>query len=150
MNTISYYDRSKLPWDNNEILEVKREYEEDLLNIIEIGNNHKRTPGCIAYKLKNIGLITHNSLAKGYTEYKTSELYKEICGECKKKDLERAEKKKEKIKKKNELLLDKKLKPNTDISLEIKLLKEEIIEMKKDMKQMLTYMNLLYEFETDS
>lgn len=148
MNSLSFYDRTKVPWTVEESEEVRKEYEIDLLNIIDIGNKHQRTPGCIAYKLKNLGLIAHNVLSRGYTEYKKSKLYIEICDEHKKEDTEKKLKKEEKLKLKGELIKTHKL-TNTDIIHEIKYLKEEVSEMKKDIKQMLSYITLIYEFEKE-
>jgi galactitol-specific phosphotransferase system IIB component len=142
MNPLSFYERSKVPWTVEESEEVRKEYETDLLNIIEIGNKHTRTPGCIAYKLKNLGLIVHNALSRGYTEYKTSTLYIEICKEYKKGDEEKKLKNEKKLKVKGEMT-------KTDIIHEIKHLKEEISEIKKDIKQMLSYITSIYEFEKE-
>ena len=151
MNTLSFYDRSKVPWSVEESEEVRKEYETELLSIIDIGNKHKRTPGCIAYKLKNLGLIVHNTLSRGYTEYKTSNLYIEICKEYKKCDEEKKIKKEEKLKQKGEITENVKKHKLTkkDIIHEIKYLKEEISEMKKDIKQMLSYITSIYEFEKE-
>jgi hypothetical protein len=151
MNPLSFYERSKVPWTVEESEEVRKEYETDLLSIIEIGNKHRRTPGCIAYKLKNLGLIVHNALSRGYTEYKTSALYIEICKEYKKSDEEKKLKKEEKLKIKGEIT--EKIKTHkltkTDIIHEIKYLKDEVSEMKKDIKQMLSYITSIYEFEKE-
>jgi len=151
MNSLNFYDRSKTPWTVEESEEVRKEYETDLLSIIEIGNKHKRTPGCIAYKLKNLGLIVHNALSRGYTEYKTSNLYIEICKEYKKGDEEKKLKKEEKLKLKGESKENVKTHKLTkaDIIHEIKYLKEEVSEMKKDIKQVLTYITSIYEFEKE-
>lgn len=150
MNPLSFYDRSKAPWTIEESEEVRKEYETDLLSIIDIGNTHKRTPGCIAYKLKNLGLIVHNTLSRGYREYKTSNLYIEICKENKKGDEEKKLKKEEKLKLKGESTEN--VKPhkltNSEIIQEIKCLKEEVSEMKKDIKQVLSYITSIYEFES--
>ena len=145
MNTLSFYDRSKVPWSVEESEEVRKEYEAEMLSIIDIGNKHKRTPGCIAYKLKNLGLIVHNALSRGYTEYKTSNLYIEICKEYKKCDEEKKNKKEEKLKLKGEITENVNL-TKTDMIHEMK---EEIAEMKKDIKQILSYITSIYEFEKD-
>ena len=149
MNTLSFYDRSNVPWSVEESEEVRKEYETELLSIIDIGNKHKRTPGCIAYKLKNLGLIVHNTLSRGYTEYKTSNLYIEICKEYKKCDEEKKIKKEEKQKGEITENVKKHKLTKKDIIHEIKYLKEEISEMKKDIKQMLSYITSIYEFEKE-
>lgn len=78
MNRLEYYTRQKDSWDESEIQQIRSEYETQNLTISQIGDIHKRTPGSIAYALKRIGLVTHNTKARGYPEYHDSELYNEI------------------------------------------------------------------------
>jgi hypothetical protein len=89
MNAPEYYHRQKAVWDENELQSIKDEYENKKMNISEIADTHFRTPGCIAYKLKKIGLITHNTLARGYLEYKESKLYKTIVARGKLEDAQK-------------------------------------------------------------
>ena len=147
MNSLSYYDRSKVPWTEEEAEEIKKEYETELLNIIQIGDKHKRTPGGIAYKLKSDGIVVHNALTRGYTEYIKSNLYEEICKDGKKEDAVKKQKKEELAKRKEETTEIKKL-TFTDVVREIRSLKDEISEMKKDIKQVLSFMTSIYDFET--
>ena len=130
MNSLSYYDRSGASWSVDESNEVRTEYETDLLTIIDIGNKHKRTPGGIAYKLKKLGIV-HNALSRGYTEYKTSSLYDEICTQYKKDDAEKKIKKEEKLKLKEESV---KTMTKSDNINEIKSLKDSVSEIKKEGK----------------
>ena len=103
MNPLSYYERSKTPWNEEEYSQVKKEYETDLLTIIQIADIHKRTPGCIAYALQwYVKLIKSNTHARGYAEYIVSKLYEEICEGNKKRREEKAAKKEEKVKAKVE------------------------------------------------
>ncbi len=85
-------------------------------------------------------------LSKGYTEYKESKLYKEIVESSKKikaeKQVVRDEKLKEKLKKEVKLLP-----VARDDRSEISELRREIIDLKKDVKEMLRLMNALYDFE---
>lgn len=78
MNKLEYYNRQKEDWNATEIDEIRNQYESMGMTISEIADIHRRTPGSISYKLKNIGLITHNTHARGYLDYKNSDLYKEI------------------------------------------------------------------------
>lgn len=78
MNRLEYYTRQKDSWDESEIQQIRSEYETQNLTISQMGDIHKRTPGSIAYALKRIGLVTHNTKARGYPEYHDSELYSEI------------------------------------------------------------------------
>ena len=89
MNAPEYYHRQKAVWDENELQDIKDEYENKKMNISEIADAHFRTPGSIAYKLKNMKLITHNTLARGYQEYKESKLYKTIVARGKLEDAQK-------------------------------------------------------------
>jgi hypothetical protein len=89
MNEPEYYHRQKAMWDENELKDIMDEYENKKMNISEIADAHFRTPGSIAYKLKNMKLITHNTLAKGYQEYKESKLYKTIVAKGKLEDAQK-------------------------------------------------------------
>jgi len=134
------------------------------MTITEIGNNHKRTPGGIAYALKRLGLIIHHTVARGYAEYRASSLFEEICSQSKKMKEERDTLKEEQLKKKVELavLKEARLKQKEDrMALEsivttdspireLQSLKKEVAEIKQDIKQILFYMTSLYEFETNS
>ena len=89
-------------------------------------------------------------LSKGYTEYKESKLYKEIVESSKKikaeKQVVRDEKLKEKLKKEEKKV--KLLPVARDDRSEISELRREIIDLKKDVKEMLRLMNALYDFES--
>ena len=89
MNEPEYYNRQKAVWDENELQTIRNQYENDKMNISEIADAHFRTPGSIAYKLKNMKLITHNTLARGYLEYKQSKLYKTIVARGKVEDAQK-------------------------------------------------------------
>ena len=76
---MDYYTNSGQPWSSQEEDQIKKEYNEDKLDINEIGRIHKRTPGGIGSRLCILGVIEHRLSARGYSEYKNSDLYKEIC-----------------------------------------------------------------------
>ena len=78
MNKLEYYSRQKTEWDENELQQMRAEYETKEMNISEIADIHRRTPGSISYKLKALNLIPHYTLSRGYSNYKNSALYKEI------------------------------------------------------------------------
>ena len=143
MNSLEYYNRQSDPWRQTELEQVRQEYETNEMTISEIADIHHRTPGSISYKLKNLGLITHNTLSRGYSDYKKSDLYREIVESGKKKDNEKKMKKeaKEAEKAKETAILRSK---NTEIAE----LKTEIIGLKKDVKEMLRLIHELYAFET--
>ena len=86
MNTIEYYDRQKEKWDDAETEQIRYKYESDEMTISQIADIHHRTPGSISYKLKTIGVIDNTSNARGYDDYKNSNLYKSIVEKGKKDD----------------------------------------------------------------
>ncbi len=144
MNRLDYYNRQKEAWDDKEIQDIRTEYEINEMTISQIADIHRRTPGSISYKIKNLDIISHFTLSRGYSEYKTSELYKEIVEAGKKTDAEKKEKKKMK---------EATLKGNTESSYlivknaEINQMRNEIAELKRDVKEILRLMNALYDFE---
>ena len=140
MNRLEYYNRQKDSWDENEIQSLKSEYEKEM-TISEIADIHHRTPGSISYKLKNMKLIMHNTQSRGYNEYRTSELYKEIVEKGKIMDVE----KKEKMKVKAESKVKAEIK--VFYTSEITELKNEISSLKIDVKEMLRLIHKLYDFE---
>ena len=76
---MDYYTNSGQSWSDQEEEQLKNEYIEQKLDINEIGKIHKRTPGGIGSRLCILGVIEHRLSARGYSEYKNSDLYKEIC-----------------------------------------------------------------------
>ena len=149
MNRLEYYNRQKEDWSEKELQDIRTEYETKEMTISQIADLHNRTPGSISYKLKKIGLITHNTLSRGYLDYKNSDLYKQIVeeGDAKKKvkkegDAEKKVKKEVKLKAKIEGL------PVSTPFREILEMRNEITDLKKDVKEILRLMNALYDFES--
>lgn len=147
MNSLSYYDRSKDPWNVEEIAQLKQEYDDELKSILQCADIHRRTPGCIAYKLKAIGLIVHNALSRGYTEYKTSKLYNEVVLSYKKEKEDKDKTKEVKKAEKEKATAEKPTKEN--LIREINVLKADMAELKRDVKEILTLINSIYEFEEE-
>jgi hypothetical protein len=141
MNTLDYYNRQKDIWDDKELENIRTEYETNGMNIIQIADIHRRTPGSIAYKIKNLGIISCHSLAKGYFDYISSNLYREIVDSGNKNDRYKKVKKVTEVKIKVEPLVIR------VSSSDIVKMKDEIADLKKDVKEMLRLMNALYEFE---
>jgi len=160
MQKLEYYSRQKESWSEEELKQIKDEYETKELSISEIADIHRRTPGSIAFKLKNIDLIPHYTVSRGYSEYIHSALYKEIV-ENGKNEYNEKKAKKEAITAEKNVIREGKIAERplrvrgaaateviTTQSKEIAELKNEIISLKKDVKEMLRLMNSLYEFET--
>ena len=154
MNSLEYYtNRVRVPYTEEDINNIKNDYTIKNMNIIEIGNKYKRTPGQIAYQLGKYNIIKYYEEARGYDEYKVSSLYKEIkdIESVKKKErndnkLEKQEKKVIKAKTKD----DKLVKYCDDINLinnKIDKLSSEINEMKVGINKILELINLMYDFE---
>lgn len=136
---MDYYTNSGKPWFDKEEEQIKKEYNENNLDINEIGKIHKRTPGGIGSRLCILGVIEHRVSARGYSEYKTSDLYKEICekGPYKKKEL-----KEKKIKTnitESNVLISIKQSDYDNLIEEIYDVKDELNEIKNMIKKLAIY-----------
>ena len=145
MNSLEYYNRQKEVWNENELCDIRNEYDVKEMTISQIADIHRRTPGSISYKLKSLGLITQNTASRGYLEYRNSNLYKEILEMSKKADMEREAKKKAKLKEKEKEMGSILVKTSFNEMLEIK---KDIETLKRDVKEILRLMNALYDFES--
>jgi hypothetical protein len=141
MNCLSYYNRQKDEWTNEEIDQLREEYQNKKLTISQIGDIHHRTPGSVSCRLKKEMLISHNTLARGYNEYKNSNLYKEIVTTGDKNRVERKKNKEEF--------------PTNKIQTSISLHSKEYMELKKEVSslhekidEILRLINAVYTFET--
>lgn len=174
MNRLEYYDRQQDSWEKEEVDSLTSEYETKEMTIRDIADIHRRTPGSISYKLKSMGLITHSAMSRGYIEYIQSELYQEIVETGKRTDAERKVKKEatlnmkavadaEKrefneagIQQKEETSVKKRERRKTaaettataEHTVVYTELKREIIDLKKDVKEMLRLIHELYDFES--
>ena len=142
MNELDYYNRQKEGWDDKEIQDIRIEYETKEMTVSDMADIHRRTPGSIAHKVKNMGLITHFTLSRGYADYKNSKLYKEIIVNNinGKKQAKQTKESKVNTKLHNSPLIKQ--------DNEIIIIRTEIAELKKDVKEMLRLMNALYDFES--
>lgn len=78
IHSIEYYSETKIPWTDSDSEKAVNAYIIDGKDIIWIANQLKRTPGSVAFRLKALGRVKNAIAARGYTEYKESELYKYI------------------------------------------------------------------------
>lgn len=140
MNSLSYYRLRDEPWTETEDLQLRTEYIDQGLDIIQIADLHYKTPGQISYRLKKLG-ITDNYYknTRGYDKYITSTLYREIR-DAPKAHIQKEEK--ERKRKRNKSL------PMEEIRIEINQLHEEINGLKKDIKEILRLMSAVYDFES--
>ena len=114
-----------------EVKAIKNEYDVQKMTISQIADVHRRTPGSISWKLKNIGVITTTASARGYSDYKDSPLYKEVVASNK----GEAEKKEAENKPKMEWLASK------VATSEITELRKEIANIKEDIGKILVFMS---------
>ena len=96
---MDYYTNSGLKWTSEEEQKIIKEYNEQKLDINEIGLVHKRTPGGISSKLAILGIIPDRHSGRGYDKYIQTDLYKEICSINSEKKKQISEKRKEKLEK---------------------------------------------------
>jgi len=157
------YNLAGQPWEKKEDDQLIKEYNINMLNLLDICKIHKRMPGGIVSRLKRLNLIEDKYKIRGYEEYLQSDLYKE-------KQEIRKEKRLERKKENNNICLisqdDSILETNiidtttyTDrqkVRIQRKQIPSDIIELKKDVKQIkeniakiLEMMNALYEFENN-
>ena len=140
MNSVEYYNRQNEFWGDDETQEIRTEYESKEMTISQMGDIHRRTPGSISYKLKSLGIIDHNTQARGYDEYKNSNLYKEIVGKGRISDSER------KIKRlsRYETIT---VPPQINIPFkQLVDLRSDVETLKTDVKEILRLMNAIYGF----
>ena len=78
MEKFDYYINSGIGWSLIEDDLLKTSYINEGRDILEIAVKHKRTPGGIAYRLRQLDIIKNNPDARGYEEYKNSALFKEV------------------------------------------------------------------------
>lgn len=144
MNTVEYYKRQKEFWGDNELQEIRTEYQDKEMTISQIADIHHRTPGSISYKLKSLGIIDHNTQARGYDEYKNSNLYKEIVGKGRISDSER----RIKTNSRYETIT---VPPQINIPFkQLVDLRSDVETLKTDVKEILRLMNAIYGFKQHS
>ena len=134
MDNIENQDNFKFagkPWIQQEDQQLIKEYTVDKLNLLDICKIHKRNPNGITSRLKKLNLINMRQNVSGYSEYLESNLYKEI-------------REKKEGKRKNKI----DAKDNVSSNTEITELKNEIVSLKKDVKEMLRLIHELYDFES--
>ena len=153
MNSLSYYHLREDPWTDTEDLQLRTEYVDQELDIIQIADLHYKTPGQIAYRLKKLGITEHYYKGtRGYDRYSSSALYQEIK-DAPKAHIQKEKKERKGRKTKSQLVedhiqLQQDQKENQEeIHLEVSQLRAEIKGLKKDIKEILRLMTAVYNFE---
>ena len=137
MEKLAYYTRLRDPWTAEEDSEIIKEYNDYTMDVIQIADVHKRTPGGIAYRLKKLEQIPTQIDARGYKAYQLGDLYREIVTNSK-------EKRKITQERKNTNIVNK---ANTNLELEVCELKDEIKSLKSELNEIKVMMKAVYNFE---
>lgn len=126
-------------WPEEEDQQLQQEYVQQQMNVLDIAKTHKRTVGSIVSRLKNLSEIPtyiqsdqYEEYVRGYSEYLQDEEFLQLEKESRKK------------KEKTPPSL---LHPDRDV--EIAEMKRDIAEIKKGMKEILTLLQSIYEFEQE-
>ena len=138
MTSLEYYTRQKERWEDIESTQLLKEYCNDNMTISQIGEIHLRTPGSISYKLKSMGIINISTEARGYNEYKNSNLYNEIVIRGREREREN-DTRKQQINKNNNTYMQ----PVMISIKEFVEMQEDIKQVKHDMKELLKTMELI-------
>ena len=72
------------PWSQEDDEQLNKLYNVDMLDIMEISNINNRAPGKIISRLYIHDYINNRTSARGYINYKNSDLYKKIVSESSK------------------------------------------------------------------
>lgn len=137
-------------WTQEEDNQLLRLYNEENLDIIDIAKQHNRLPRAIAVRLVKHEVISNEFEAKGYTEYKNSDYYKEMM----EKNYIKKEKQTKTLQENNNILIT--INKNdylqlqqdiTEIKQDITQMKENILTINSNMKELIDMIKSIYEFE---
>lgn len=78
MENTSMFKNAGEPWYQDEDDQLNDLYNHKMLTILEIAKIHNRAPGGIISRLLRNNYIPNRVSARGYLEYKNSDLYKQI------------------------------------------------------------------------
>jgi len=163
MEIESMFKNAGDPWSQEEDKQLNKLYNIDMLTVMEISNIHNRAPGGIISRLVKNMYIPNRVSARGYLEYKSSDLYKEIVRNSNERKKERINSLKDekkitsKTNSKNKLdniLISinqndyNELKTElTQVNTELTDIKKEIKDMKSSISELIDMMKAVYEFE---
>jgi hypothetical protein len=148
MEPENIFKNSGMFWSQKEDVSLNKLYNNDMLDITEISKIHNRAPGGIISRLIKHNYITDRTLARGYIDYKNSQLYKDIVSN--------------KYNNKHETgILDKLKTPHKidnilisinkndyiELQNDVKEMKNEIKDLKNTIKELVEMMKSVYEFE---
>ncbi len=151
MTDLSYYTNCGKPWTYDEDMQLRNEYNIEKKTISEIAIIHKRRPGGIAVRCKTLFNLANREEVRGYNEYKNSDLYKNIC------ELNKTNRTKNThLAKKTPIIQPisesvQQLETTliiSDKATDIIKIKQDIVEIKEQLGQILHYIKLMYDFES--
>jgi len=133
-------------WSKEEDEQLNKLYNEDNMGIIEISKIHNRAPGGIISRLLKQNYIINRQSARGYLDYKNSDLYKEIVSNNKSK---KKTGKSEKIKSPqiDNILISINKSDYIELQNDVKEMKNEIKDLKKTIKELVEMLKAVYDFE---
>jgi polyhydroxyalkanoate synthesis regulator phasin len=136
------------PWSQEEDTQLNKLYNEDILDIMEISKIHCRAPGGIISRLHKHNYIVNRQSARGYINYKNSDLYKEIVSNNKKKTkIEDKPEKKINQKQIDNILISINKSDYIELQNDVKEMKNEIKDLKNTIKELVEMMKAVYDFE---
>ena len=150
METETIFKNAGGSWSQEEDTQLNKLYNEDMLDIMEISKIHNRAPGGIISRLIKHNYIVNRQSARGYINYKNSDLYKEIVSNNKdKKRSEIEDKPEKKIKPKqiDNILIGINKSDYIELQNDVKEMKNEIKDLKNSIKELVEMMKAVYDFE---
>lgn len=132
-------------WTQEEDEKLLRLYNEEKLDIIEIAKQHSRLPRAIAVRLVRHEVISNEFEAKGYSNYKNSDYYKETMEQknITKKDKPTITKSQEN----NNYLITINRNDYLQLQDDITKIKNNISTLNSNMSELIVMIKSIYEFE---
>jgi polyhydroxyalkanoate synthesis regulator phasin len=148
METETIFKNAGGSWSQEEDTQLNKLYNEDMLDIMEISKIYNRSPGGIISRLFKHNYIVNRQSARGYINYKNSDLYKEIVSNNKKKtEIEDKPEKKIKPKEIDNIFFSINKSDYVELQNDVKEMKNEIKQLKNTIKELVEMMKAVYDFE---
>jgi hypothetical protein len=137
-------------WTSQDDNQLHNLYNEDALDIMEISKLIGRGPGVIISRLVKLNYIANRTLARGYTAYKNTDLYKQSVLSSMNRNKTAPVCKPEKTNKPIQIenvLIGINKSDYIELQKDVKEMKNEINGLKNYLKELIEMMNAVYEFE---
>jgi hypothetical protein len=132
-------------WTQEEDEQLLRLYNKEKLDIIEIAKQHSRLPRAIAVRLVKHEVISNEFEANGYSNYKNSKYYKETMEQ--KNSIKKEKPTMKKIQEDNNYLITINRNDYLRLQDDINEMKQNIFTLNTNMKELITMIKSIYEFE---